>query len=189
MAFSKNHSIHNQSDEQLLELWKKTRKISYWAALYDRYTELVYGVCLKYLDPESAKDAVMQLFEDLLEKTQNHEIEKFRSWLFVVTRNHCLMQLRSNKHKILPLEEAYFMEKEPFLHPDLGMEREKQLVSMEKCLETLPAEQKASVNLFYLEQKSYRQISEEMGYTLPKVKSYIQNGKRNLKNCMEQAHE
>jgi RNA polymerase sigma-70 factor (ECF subfamily) len=56
---------------------------------------------------------------------------------------------------------------------------------LEKCIETLGDEQKQCVKLFYLQEKCYKEITESTGFDMNKVKSYIQNGKRNLKICME----
>jgi len=63
--------------------------------LYSGYTELVYGVCLKYFkQEEQASDAVMDIFEELIQKAKKHEVDKFRPWLYVLAKNHCLMRLR-----------------------------------------------------------------------------------------------
>lgn len=147
---------------------------------------LVYGVCLNYFkEEEASKDAVMQIFEELIIKLKVHEVQNFKSWLHVLTRNHCLMALRkSAKHTTVSLEDA-FVENGDFVHLDIEDTKEKQLTIMEKCMETLPEEQKISVDLFYLQEKCYKEVAEITGYEMLKVKSYIQNGKRNLKICIE----
>jgi RNA polymerase sigma-70 factor (ECF subfamily) len=147
---------------------------------------LVYGVCLKYLkDEEASKDAVMQIFEQLIGKLKVHQVSNFKSWLYMLARNYCLMELRSsNKHEVVHLEDDV-MEKEAFVHLDIEDNRENTLTVMEKCMEKLPAEQKETIKLFYLEQRCYRDVADITGYDLNKVKSYIQNGKRNLKICIE----
>ena len=154
--------------------------------LYERYMPLIYGVCLKYLkDEEQSKDAVMQIFEQLITKLKVHEVANFKSWLYTLARNHCLMNLRSsNKHEFVNIDD-YGMESSSFLHHDTEELKENQLNSMEKCMEKLPEEQRLTIDLFYLQQKCYKEISETTGFDLNKVKSFIQNGKRNLKICME----
>ncbi len=153
--------------------------------LFKKYMHLVYGVCLKYLkNSEDAKDAVMQIFEKLIATLKDQEIEKFDSWLYVTSRNHCLMQLRSTKRKV-DFKEGVFMENQYFLHHNNEENLEQDLELLKKGIQTLNKEQKSCITLFYLEKKSYQEISDSTGYNLQKVKSYLQNGKRNLKIFME----
>ena len=151
---------------------------------------LVFGLCLKYLkDEEKSKDAVMQIFEQLITKLKIHEVSNFKSWLYTLARNYCLMEIRSSgKHEFVSMEDN-FMEKDAFVHLDIDDMREHKLSIMEQCMEKLPLEQKETINLFYLEQKCYKDVAELTGYDLNKVKSYIQNGKRNLKICIEKSGE
>jgi RNA polymerase sigma-70 factor (ECF subfamily) len=191
MAFLHHNTMQDATDADLIREYKTTGKLEFLAALYQRYMNLVYGVCLRYFDETASKDAVMQIFEELISKLQQHEVQNFKSWLHVLTRNHCLMKLRAMKPKegrVVSIEDRPIMESEEILHHENGFSLEGRLQSMEKCLETLPAEQQKSVQLFYLQEKSYREVAEMTGYDMKKVKSYIQNGKRNLKICMEQQH-
>jgi RNA polymerase sigma factor (sigma-70 family) len=169
----------------LLE-FKQTGRQDVLAKLYLRYTELVYGVCLKYLkDAEAAKDAVMNIYEELLQKLAAYEVENFKSWLYVVTKNHCLMQLRKEKKMITVEFQPAVMQSEDFEHLDTVLNREQDFKTLELCLERLPAEQKQTIQLFYLENKCYNEIVEQTGMEWNKVRSLIQNGRRNLKICME----
>lgn len=179
-------AIHEMSDSELIEAYKTSQHKELVGELYKRYTQLVYGVCLKYLkDRELAKDAVMQLFEKLLTSLLSHEVNHFKSWLYVSARNHCLMYLRSVKGKTSQEISSFIMEKVEEPHLEDGEELESNISKLEKCLETLNTEQKKCVQLFYLQEKCYQEVSVQTGYDLLKVKSYIQNGKRNLKICME----
>lgn len=177
------------ADMQLLKEYRQSGDLAVLGKLYEPYMPLVYGVCLKYLnDEESAQDAVMQIFEELVEKAKRHEITQFRGWLYVLARNHCLMQLRSSKKaEHISLDE--FMENSFILHPDDAETSEETVQALEKCMEKLTAAQKQSVSLFFYDEKCYKEIAEQTGYTLNEVKSYIQNGKRNLKNCLEKNGE
>ncbi|NOT74861.1 MAG: sigma-70 family RNA polymerase sigma factor [Cyclobacteriaceae bacterium] len=151
-----------------------------------RYTSMVYGVCLKYLkDREESKDAVMQIHEKLIASLLNHKVLNFKSWLYVNARNHCLMQIRSKKGKIMEEISPFLMENGLEEHPDEGTELEQNISKLEKCIQTLMGEQQQCVRLFYLQEKCYKDIAEETRFDLNQVKSYIQNGKRNLKICME----
>lgn len=176
----------SKSDLELLELFKSGGDLDILGMLYGRYTSMVYGVCLKYLkDREESKDAVMQVFEKLVTTLRTHEVSHFKSWLYVTARNHCLMQLRSRKGKHFEEISSSIMENEASWHPDEGPEMEANLSKLENCIEKLVPEQQRCVSLFYLQQKCYKEIVVLTGYDDNKVKSYIQNGKRNLKICME----
>ncbi len=154
--------------------------------LYAPYMELVYGVCLKYLkDRESAKDGVMNIFEELVEKLKKHEVDNFKSWLYVLARNHCLMQLRkSGKIRISEIQDSVMQSGEE-MHLNAEPDKETSLRLMEDCIGTLPGDQKKSVELFYLEGKCYQEIADITGHEWSKVRSQIQNGKRNLRICIE----
>jgi RNA polymerase sigma-70 factor (ECF subfamily) len=187
----------SNEDADLIRQYKQTLDTAFAGELYDRYIHLVYGVCLKYLkSEEDSKDAVMQIFEKLLIELKSHEINNFKSWLHVLAKNHCLMWLRSarvrQEKSIITIEVKEDVENEEFLHPLGGEETvtlEDNLVSLEKGIEELPIEQKRCIELFYLQQKCYKEITEITGYELKKVKSYIQNGKRNLKIYLEKDNE
>ncbi len=178
----------NESDETLIQHFRKTGELHIVGELYTRYTSLIYGVCLKYLkERDEAKDAVMQLFEKLPGMLKAHEVSHFRSWLYVSARNHCLMQIRSKKGKFTEELTDRVVESEYILHPDGEPELENDLTRLEKCIEELSEEQKQCVKLFFLDEHCYKEIVEKTGFDMNKVKSYIQNGKRNLKICMERS--
>jgi len=156
------------------------------ASLYQRYMELVYGVCLKYLqDTEPAKDAVMQVFEELVQKLKKHEVDNFKSWLYTLAKNYCLMQLRSQKNRKTVSISPELMQNDEELHLNGALQKEAEFKKLERCLQTLSAEQQQTVELFYLQQKCYNEIVEQTGLDWKKVRSLIQNGRRNLKICME----
>ena len=151
--------------------------------LYQRYMDLVFGVCLKYFkDAERSKDAVMQIFEELVSKLKKHEVENFRGWLHQVAKNHCLMQIRGQKSKWTePIDESREQAEADDERLVSLLEKEGMLQLLEECLSELNPEQQRCVTLFYLENLSYQEIAESSGFTLLQVKSHIQNGKRNLK--------
>lgn len=187
LKFIKNTSrIKDQDDAVLIDRYKGSGDLEILGQLYNRYMHLVFGVCINYLkDEEQSKDAVMQIFEELVVKLKVHEVQNFKSWLHVVTRNHCLMALRKNaKNETVSLEDT-FVENTDFVHLDIDDTKERKLSVMEQCMEKLPKEQRITVDLFYLQEKCYKEVAEISGYDMLKVKSYIQNGKRNLKICME----
>lgn len=191
MKFFRNTSGSTDLDEasMLLE-YRKTGNLEILGKLYDKYMPLVFGLCLKYFkDEEQSKDAVMEIFEELVKKLKIHEVSNFRSWLYTLARNHCLMTIRSSaKQDFLPIEDN-FMDSDAFAHLDIDDALEGKLSIMEKCIQKLPIEQKVTISLFYLDQKCYKEVSDITGYDLNKVKSYIQNGKRNLKICIEKNGE
>ena len=150
--------------------------------------DLIFAVCLKYLkEPEAAKDAVMGIFEELISKLLKYEVGNFKGWLYTLSRNYCLMQLRSKK-RIIDLSDDDLMQSTENLHLNGVFEREENLTQLEKCLESLSPEQKQTVQLFYLKEKSYKEIAGLTNTEWNQVRSLIQNARRNLKNCMEKKH-
>lgn len=172
-------------DKELINRYQKSGDLEVLGKLYEPYLPLVLGTCLKYLkDRAESQDAAMQIFEKLAEALKTHEVTHFKSWLYVLTKNHCLMILRGQKGKKFIEIDDSLMENVEAGHPE-GEELELNLSKLEKCMEELAEEQKQCVQLFYLKEKCYNEICESTGYNYNKVKSYIQNGKRNLKICME----
>lgn len=173
-----------RDEKHLINEYKRTGNLQVLGKLYEPYMPLLYGVCFRYFnDKEQSEDAVMIIFESLIEKLKVFEVTHFKSWLYTLTKNHCLMELRrANKTTLTELDENIIDDSGKF-----DAITEKKLQVMESCLETLSIEQQTCIRLFYLEQKCYQEIAELTGYNMNKVKSYLQNGKRNLKICMEKS--
>lgn len=184
MANDKHQHI---ADQQLLEHFYADHNNEWLGILLQRYTLLLLGVCMKYLkDEEDAKDSVQQIFLKVIQELQKYKVEYFKSWLYMVAKNHCLMKLRDRQGKMtteindrLSSKTVEETEKQTMLHD------EHTLSLMEESLKELNFEQQQCVTLFYLQKKSYQQISDDTGYSMLQVKSYIQNGKRNLKLLIE----
>lgn len=176
------------TDVKLLANYQASHDPADLEILFDRYLHLIYGVALKYLqDRDLAQDATMQVFEKLIAYLKNNEILNFRSWLYTTTKNHCLMELRK-KATTEKINNNYFMEYEEDFHP-IDEVDENTLNILDKCLELLNDNQKKCVKLFYLKSNSYQQIADTTGYEINKIKSYLQNGRRNLKQCLEKNEE
>ncbi len=188
MTFLKNIPAGQISDRELIMAYKSTNDLKLIGILYQRYMDLVFGVCLKYFnDAERSKDAVMDIYEELCKKLLQHEVENFRGWLHVLARNHCLMQLRSPKNLKTTEFNADFMQSVQLSHLENGvLEKEENFKKLAGCMESLPADQKQSIELFFLHRKCYNEIADTTGYEWSKVRSFIQNGKRNLKICLEE---
>ena len=186
MSFLKNISTNSLADKELVDLYKQSDDLTVLGELYQRYMELVYGVCLKYFkDAEAAKDGVMQIFEELVSKLKKHEVDNFRGWLHQLAKNHCLMQLRTPRNLKTVEFKTDLMQYEENVHLNGVLEKEENFKKLEYCIETLNNEQKKSIRLFYLEEKCYNEIVEITGQEWNQVRSLIQNGRRNLKLCME----
>ena len=182
-----------KSDEDLLAEFKSTGNLDVLGEIYYPYMHLVYGVCLKYLkERDESKDAVMQIFEKLIIEIPKQRIENFRSWLYVVTKNYCLMQIRSMKSredqfKELVNDSIVFMEKADYLHP-IDEDSSDMEEDLAECIKKLKDEQRECIQLFYFENRCYNEIAGNMGIDEKKVKSHLQNAKRNLKLCLEEKH-
>lgn len=182
------------NDLDLIERFREGDK-SALGELFRRYLPQSYGVALKYLrDPMESEDAVMQVFEKLHKDLFRHEVHNFKSWLHSVVRNHCLMELRKKKGLYtVPLDfaetGAASMEKSSLEHHHDEKSPEERLTELEMAVKHLNSEQKICIELFFLQQMSYKDISEKTGFTLLQIKSHIQNGKRNLKIFLEKHND
>lgn len=184
-----------KEEKYLLDEYRKTGQLHLLGKLYEPYMPLLYGVCYKYYGNQAeSEDAVMQIFEELIDKLRIHEVNNFKSWLYTLARNHCLMDLRKRKGMVMvDMDDDTLSRQESVEQNDSELSSkqqvEDQLNLMEACLKTLSEEQQLCVRLFYLEQKCYKDVADMTGFELGKVKSYIQNGKRNLKLCMERRQD
>lgn len=180
----KSRKYNDLSDADLIQKYQRNGNSKWVGALFSRYAHLVFGSALKYLKNESlAKDAVMQIFEKLLTELKKGEVESFRSWLFVVSRNHCFMILRSRKNKEIEMPE--YVELQAGTTEDY-LEKEEEFERLEQAMDQLKEEQARCIRLFYFKKMSYAEISKHTGWNLKKVKSLLQNGKRNLQIIMKE---
>ena len=176
----------NLTDEELLKRYCDSGELVYFVEAYKRYMPLVYGVALKYLKrPEDAQDAVMQLFEELVVKIKEVEIQSFKAWLYTCIRNNCLMEIRKRSKNLSVSLDDSFMEFCDDFHLTVVSESEDREESLRECVESLPEKQRISVKYFFFDELSYKEVEERTGFSLKMVKSFIQNGKRNLKLCLE----
>jgi RNA polymerase sigma-70 factor (ECF subfamily) len=183
---SSNGAADPADDQTLIAAYRQSADLKLVAQLYQRYLDLVYGVCLKYLgEPETAKDSVMELFEELSQKLLRHEVSHFRGWLYTLAKNHCLMKLRSAGRTRVQSFDPDFMQTEEDPHLNDRMAKEEEFDRLSVCIETLPPDQKTVITLFYLQDKCYKEIQTLTGMEWNKVRSHIQNGRRNLKLCMQ----
>lgn len=179
-----NYSQHSKlSDETLLETYRATKDNTWLGYLLQRYTMLLLGVAMKYMrDKEPAQDAVQHVFEKVLLHLPEGEIHNFKGWLYILMRNHCLQSLRGKPHIMDDKQLKYIAAENS---EEELLQRDYTLAQMEGALEELNVMQKQAIVLFYLKKQSYQQIMEQTGYSFEQVKSYIQNGKRNLKLIMK----
>ncbi len=175
------------SDQELLQNYQSSHNNDWLGILLQRYTLLLLGVCMKYLkNEEDAKDSVQQIFLKVIQELQKYKVEYFKSWLYMVAKNHCLMKLRSRPGKIpAELTEKQMAAPEEETNWQALVQTDETLDLMEDALKELNTEQQQCVTLFYLQKKTYQEISDHTGFTMLQVKSFIQNGKRNLKLMIE----
>ncbi len=194
MFFKRFRKLRLTTDAEFVAAYKASGDLELLGELYERYMDMVYAVCFKYLrDEEESKDAVMHLFEQLATDLKRHEIQNFKSWLHTVARNHCLMYLRSREASLLKVnmpdderdEDALVEQQLMVADDEYALELEQNLTQMTGCLAKLPRDQQTCLELFYLQQKSYVEVADLTGLSLKQVKSNLQNGRRNLKICLE----
>jgi len=185
------YSIKNLSDIGVVSLYKESGDQALVGELFQRYTHLVFGVCRKYLrQEEDARDATVEVFEQLLTKLKEHEISNFKSWLYSVAKNHCLMKLRGKKNHVEWQENmGENVESGDELHLEEALGKDAQLNYLEEAIQHLSDAQRTCIDLFYLKELSYQEIIKQTGFTFKEVKSFIQNGKRNLKIMLKEKYE
>ncbi len=175
------------TDKEILQRFYADHNNEWLGSLLERYTMLLYGVSMKYLkDPEEARDSVQQIFLKVITELHKYEVTYFGSWLYMIAKNHCLMMLRNHKRGV-----SFDEINEPATEtedPD-PLRDEALLRDLEEALQHLNPDQKRCIHLFYLQKKSYQEISNETCFSLLQVKSYIQNGKRNLRLLLEKKLE
>ncbi len=177
--------MKNLNDIQLVEIFESQRNATL-EEIYNRYSDLVYGVCLKYLgNRDESLDAVIEVFEQLLVKIPAHTISNFSSWLYSLTKNHCLMKIRKDKRKQKALQDLYAKQGK-VVHEVDSIEETIPVKKIEEALCQLPSEQKVCIVMFYYQSKSYSEISGVTGFPEKAVKSYLQNGRVKLKKIMEE---
>lgn len=173
-------------DNELLQRFYADHNNEWLGILLERYTMLLLGVCMKYLkNDEEAKDAVQQVFLKALNEMHKYKVDFFKSWIYMVAKNHCLMKLRNKGKYTEDLTERFLATPEETTDINNHIEKEKTFTNMAEAIKQLNKEQQQCVILFYLQKKSYQEITAETNFTLMQVKSHIQNGKRNLKLLME----
>lgn len=178
---SLHHHHQHLSDHELLQRYYQEYDNKWLALLLPRYTMLLLGLCMKYLKNEDdAKDAVQQVYEKVILELPRHQVTYFRSWVYIVAKNVCLLRLRQKGMYISEINDDV-QESVAAQNADEAYNREMNLQTLEQLVVTLPTEQRQCIELFYLQKKSYQQVAEITGYALGHVKSYIQNGKRNLR--------
>jgi len=186
MPSAKQDPYQHITDQELLERYYTDRNNEWLGALLSRYTLLLLGVCMKYLrQEEEARDSVQQIFVKVITELPKYRVEYFKSWIYTIARNHCLMKLRDQHGHSATLSETMLAAWDEEGGKGRHVEKDQQLALMEQSLEELGKEQRLCVTLFYLEKRSYQDIAACSGFTLMQVKSHIQNGKRNLKLIME----
>jgi RNA polymerase sigma factor (sigma-70 family) len=179
------------TDQEILETFYADHNNEWLGILLQRYTLLLLGVCMKYLkNEEEAKDCVQQIFLKAITELKKYKVEYFKSWIYMVAKNHCLMKIRDRQGKMpVELSERHMSAAEEETDRQRLLQNDQAIELMTEALAELGAEQQQCVTLFYLQKKSYQQISEETGFTMMQVKSYIQNGKRNLRLLIEKKLE
>lgn len=184
------HAYDSASDQELLDKYRSSRNNEWLGILLERYLHLIFGVCMKYLgNEEEAKDHTQQICLHILKNIAHHKITYFKSWLYQVAKNHCLMQLRKNKNiHFRPLSEGDAGSVDPELPEPKTADDVLKLDYLHRAMQKLGEAQRECLNLFFFQKKSYQDISGMTGFSMKQVKSHIQNGKRNLKQIMERIY-
>ncbi|MCW3109383.1 MAG: polymerase ECF-type sigma factor, partial [Segetibacter sp.] len=149
-------SFAHIEDKELLNKFYSDGNNQWLGMLLQRYTLLLFGVCMKYLkDEEEAKDAVQQIFLKVITEVQKYKVDYFKSWLYMIAKNLCLMKLREKHGRVsVEISDKIASAEDTFTKTEL-LEKDQTLSLIEEGLNELNAEQKLCVTLFYLQKKSY----------------------------------
>ena len=191
-ATSRPHTDASDADAALLARFRASGRDEDLLPLYERYAGFIYAIALRYLGtPERGADAGAELWEVLRAKLREHEVGNFKSWLHTLVRNHCLMQLRKEKRSPVQKASSDLMQTDALQH--LNQEANDEAVDtrpLHHCLKQLGEEQRRCIHLFYLrEGHTYKSVAEELGLSVGRVRSHLQNGRRNLKICLDRQTE
>ena len=188
--YTRKNTCQHHSDELLIQLYQQTGKEIYVAELFQRYVDKVYIIARKYLkERETSKDLVMVVFEKVLKNLHKTDVQHFGNWVHTITRNECTHYHRQTNSKAQKLSEWSDVERnsQNSVENDQLMrliEAEDSAAAkkaLEQAMNKLKDHHRKCIQLFYFEQKSYKEIAEITGFTLNEVKSYIQHAKNNLK--------
>jgi RNA polymerase sigma-70 factor (ECF subfamily) len=192
LAFELLHSLGlgTVPDAELLERYKRTKDQKWLSQLFGRYVHLIYGVCLRYSpDVREAEDMTMEIYQKIVSKTLNHQIKHFKSWIYVVAKNHCLEKIRKMTGRRTESFDPNFMQLASEIHPvdekSSSDAVETKFKLLEECLKKLNEQQRVSIDLFYYQNKTYVEIAAIIEDEVSQIRSYLQNGRRNVKKCVE----
>ncbi|MGN6532022.1 MAG: RNA polymerase sigma factor [Ginsengibacter sp.] len=181
----KSDKYNHITDAELLRNFYKDHDNKWLGILLPRYTLLLLGVCMKYLkNEEDSRDCVQQIFLKVINELHKYKVDYFKSWIYMIAKNHCLMKLRGNKNISVELNEKIISAEDGQINKTDLIEKETLLMKMQYAIKQLNPDQQECVNLFYLQKKSYSEVSEITGFSMLQVKSHLQNGKRKLKLLM-----
>jgi RNA polymerase sigma-70 factor (ECF subfamily) len=189
MLLNRRSYLRKLSDEEIISLYKEKQWAGCIDELYQRYSHMVFGVCLKYVKQiENAEDLTLSLFASLTDKLMQHQVLHFKSWIYVSARNSSLMFLRAKKINT-ELKDDDLLYDNGDQQLDEKLEQDELIESVILLFEELKEEQRLCIQLFYLQKKSYEEVAEMTNYSMKEVKSHLQNGRRNLKLLLEKRKE
>jgi len=190
MWLRSKRNMSQLGDSELIALYRDASDMDALAFLFDRYIDLIFGVCMKYFkQAQDSEDGTMAVFEVLVKKLKTHEVRNFKSWLYVLTKHYCLQKLRQTQKTLTKDSDDILMHLVDEVHPDDIDLIESKENALRDCIQQLPAEQKKAIEMFYFKSLSYFEIAEAFAVDKEKVRSYIQNGRRNLKGCMNREND
>ena len=184
------------SDAELIARYQNSRDDAYFEELFTRYQDKVLPICFKLLrNKEECQDACMEIFEKARKGFRKENVDKFNSWLFILIKNHCYDVLRKRKRRLTTSSyaeeelEGILWKNGPDGRLNDGSDSQEKIRDVEAALSRLDEAQRVCVDGFYCQGKSYKEIAEETGYTSNQVKSYLQNGIRNLRIIFNQQND
>jgi RNA polymerase sigma factor (sigma-70 family) len=177
LKYSKHSSL---LDEELVSLYVTTQRNEYFEEIYERYANKVYRKCYSFVySQEKAEDLTHDIFLKLVVKIGTYkESSKFSTWLYSITYNYCMDQIRVNKKKTeVALQDNYDMSEE---------EDDSELMDfhgteLNKSLKQLPSEERMLLQMKYQEDFSIKEIADTLKISESAVKMRLMRSKEKLK--------
>lgn len=154
--------------------------------LYQAFSKSAYNSILRLVqDEEQAKDLLQETFIHAFQKIDElNDAQAFGGWLKRIAINQALGQLRRKASLEFPIEEGFEIASEEEMEiPELEFE----LIA--KAINALPAGCRTVFQLYYLEEYSHKDISEELQMSVSNSKTQLRYAKQLLQNQLKSPYE
>lgn len=171
------------SDEDLVELVRSKDQELYRVVVERYQSRLLRFATYLIKDPDKAADVVQEAFIKAFINLKGFKTKKkFSSWIYRIVHNEAINQIKKEKKKI-SFEENDWLKQ--LASKEVSMEeklvKKEARIMVKKCLNQLPLVYRSPLTLFYLEERSYEEISDILKIPVGTVGTRINRGKKMMK--------